>query len=153
MVEEDDFDFMTDVLASSAPSSAIDVSTMEASTTSLTEHIASTTSLASEPPSRAPILAKEIPVDISDGAVDLWKRELSPAIVAELLESPGPLSKDRRLPATRLLLLQCYQACHARTDTAHPPCARCSRSRRCRSPASCGRGRSGWRRRSTSTGS
>ena len=123
MVEEDDFDFMTDVLASSAPSSAIDVSTMEASTTSLTEHIASTTSLTSEPPSRAPILAKEIPVDISDGAVDLWKRELSPAIVAELLESPGPLSKDRRLPATRLLLLQCYQACHARTDTAHPPCA------------------------------
>ena len=92
---------MTDVLASSAPSSAIDVSTMEASTTSLTEHIASTTSLTSEPPSRAPILAKEIPVDISDGAVDLWKRELSPAIVAELLESPGPLSKDRRLPATR----------------------------------------------------
>ena len=65
---------------------------MEASTTSLTEHIASTTSLTSEPPSRAPILAKEIPVDISDGAVDLWKRELSPAIVAELLESPGPLS-------------------------------------------------------------
>ena len=59
---------MADVLASSAPSSAIDVSTMEASTTSLTEHIASTTSLTSEPPSRAPILAKEIPVDISDGA-------------------------------------------------------------------------------------
>ena len=53
----------------------------------------------------------------------LSQQELEPAFVAELLEMSEPLPKERRLPASRLLLLQCYDAAHTRAGGQYQPCA------------------------------
>ena len=54
---------------------------------------------------------------------DLWRRELTPEVIAHLLELSGPVPRDRRLPPSRLLLLQAYDAAHTRPEGRYQPCA------------------------------
>ena len=56
-------------------------------------------------------------------AQELLKQEFSPEFVRSLLESAGPVPKAERLPPSRMLLLQCYDAAHTRPDGKHQPCA------------------------------
>ena len=54
---------------------------------------------------------------------DLWRRELTPEVIAHLLELTGPVPRERRLPPSRLLLLQAYDAAHTRPEGRYQPCA------------------------------
>ena len=58
--------------------------------------------------------------DSGDG--DLWN-ELSPPFVAFLLDLEAALPPEKRLPASRFLLLQAYDAAHTRPGGRYQPCA------------------------------
>ena len=55
-------------------------------------------------------------------ADDLWNRELSPDVVSHLLSLDGPVPRQQRLPPSRLLLLQAYDAAHTRPGGRYQPC-------------------------------
>ena len=54
---------------------------------------------------------------------ELWRRELSPEFVGLLLNQEGAVPRERRLPPSRLLLLQAYDATHNRPQGKYQPCA------------------------------